>query len=384
MFSRAENDNEPIGSAIDPAEFVCDIVKSRTIYLTDIVCDAGSGIITAVANRPAGTASTQRTYIDCSVCVDLKTGKLSNLPSDARAKYNARQAAEEKNSSMLGKYQVAIDEEQEETLTIKTSSSSVVDVLKRSDFGGIMELSWNPKRDILLISVSGAYKGKPSLLVYNPENKERRIVSKDPVGQARWSPDGRLVVCIKPLSREEGKELGYNGTGRGSVIVFDANNGYKQTAAQAKLVSGIVFSKSGERLAFTKLVKDKYGDYASHSLVVLDIDSGKTRTILTNYREPKFIWSGDEYLLVSTCDKYAAPSLSLVTVSNGKIEHLSSDREAAVLQPLAYLQKYNTAVYRTFENANMDGICDLWLAKQGGEPVKLIPDNVEDARHAQR
>lgn len=373
------NNNQAIGSPIDPAEFARKAEKSYSLNLTNIDYDSGFGIITDTMVENASRWS----YRDCSVRVNLATGELSGLSEDFVKKHNAKKSAKNTHPSYSGKF-VLENIEESENITVKTKGGSTVDTLRKSDFGDSMDIAWRPKSESFSIAVSGALKGKPSLIIYYPDKKERYTVSKNPVEWVTWSPDGRFIAGIRPMSPKNKKLFGYKSIARGSLIIFDAENSYKKIVSPAKSAGSLKFSESGSKLAYTELVKDEYGDYAKYSLVVLDIQSGKTQTILSNYREPNFIWSEDDALLVSACDKYAVPSISLVTIRDGKITPIASDCEAAILEPLAYLPKQKTAVYRTCENASGDGTYDLRLVKQGGRLLKLIPGKAEGSNHEQR
>jgi len=138
-------------------------------------------------------------------------------------------------------------------------------------------------------------------------------------------------------------------------------------------VTSLAFSPDNRLIAVLELVKDEYGDIRNKKLAVLSMSSRKAKTLAVGRRKPAFAWAGNTSLAVTRYDKYAVPTLSLITV-DGRVTKLVSNRSVARLIPLGFVGKSDFVVYKSDSSAmSGDGEQVLWKVRPGSPPIRLFP-----------
>lgn len=204
------------------------------------------------------------------------------------------------------------------------------------------------------------------------DRKGRKLGRISPVIDAQWSPDSRYIACIMSGGRKPKDMPGYMQSRVGRIHVYTPQK-VTRVLSVAKLGYQVEFSPDGRRIAFIEIIKDEYGDHDLYALKVADIASRRVTLITTNRREPKFVWAGRGALAVSTYDKYAVPSVSLVDVATRKWIRLATDRRFAGFEPLASMPSKRLVAYKASWDVTGEQPEELWAARPGSAPVKLFP-----------
>ena len=219
---------------------------------------------------------------------------------------------------------------------------------------------------------SRAVGSESELYVFGVRNPRFRLAARGPISLPQFSPDGRYISCIATGGKKPADMTVNAQFQMGTLRVYAFSN-LKQLLPSPNLVTEAKFSPDGNRLAFIELVKDEYGDFADYSLKVANIKSGAVNCVTVNRREPKYMWAGNGRLAVATCDKFAAPSVSLVDLITGKSTRLATNREFAGFEPLAYVPSKSIIVYKAATSVSGEKPEELWAAGPGSVALRLFP-----------
>lgn len=353
------------GKPIDPVKFA-KYANGYYLELTSIDQATGTGILTSdiTSNEIAGLFS---------VRVDLATGKLSVIPPAKSEKKNTYNPNVLRSPS--GKYELCYYEKPERWVAVKDANGKRIDKLFESEFAGFNSMQWNARGDCF--SFTGGMEcgdeQKSGLYVYLLKERRHRQVAKGTIYKSFWSSDGRYLAYISP--RKETSKISANRALRncGQLSVLDSNNSFKRVTRVGAMVSEAQSSPDGSRMGFIEVLKDEYGDYAMHAVKVLDIESGWVRTLVTLRREPKFIWAGNDSLVVSTTDKFGVPSISLLNVMDSSRTRLVTDRHYASMEPVGYALRCGTVVYTANTSSAEQTPSEFWAVSPGRAPVRLFP-----------
>lgn len=318
------------------------ITKPYEMRLSDVDFNSGSAVLDI---HPYGGS-------EGYVGINLLTGKLFYCKPQPPAPDDLTL------SSPSGRLRIRVFEEG--GFAIETSAGKRIKTLKGRGSERVYALDWTPDESGVIYDLSD---GKDGLYLYEIKARRSKLLVRGHADSPEFSPDNRLMAFN--LKKSVLDKFGV-------LTVLDGKS-YKRIWSVGTHVNGFTFSPDGRHVAFTELVKDEFGDLASTALKVLDIETGRTTTLLTNRRKLIYVWAGDDALLATVKDKYAVPSLVLATLT-GKTTVLTTDRNAGFLRPFAYLPSRKRAIYKTAKSIYENEVPEeLWAVEPGHAPVRLFP-----------
>ena len=254
--------------------------------------------------------------------------------------------------------------------TIETSAGKRIKTLKGRGSELVYPLEWTPDESGVIYDLSDTDSdAKDGLYDYEINDRRSKLLVHGHAESFQYSPDNRRIAFN--LKKSVLDKFGI-------LTVMDGKS-YRRIRSVGTHVNGFTFSPDSRHIAFTELAKDEYGDYASTALMVLDVGTGCTTTLLTNRRKLIYVWAGNDSLLVSVKDKYSIPSLVLAAVS-GKTTVLTTNPKAGFIQPFAYLPATKRSVYKISKSIyEYEAPEELWAVEPGHAPVRLFP--VKGAGH---
>ena len=309
-----------------------------------------------------------------SVSIDLITGELSAI-----RRKPAPSADDANLTSPSRRFVLTYTEGPPRQLLIRGKNGGRPLKLTERDIPNFSYVQWCPKKDVF--SVVGDIKGtdgESGLYLYSLEERKFRLLVRGVTGEPQWSSDGRYLICVRRSSAA--KKMGTRVSGLlGVVVVLDADRGFKTVLTTGELAGTIFLSPSNTRMAFVDRVKDEYGDLDNRALRVADLRTGRVQDIAVNRRKMYYMWVGDDALAVTTYDKYAVPTLSLIPATGGSGTRLVTAPSFARVEPAAYLPGRKRAVY-TATAASSKTLTELWAVEPGRNPVRLFPKNARSQR----
>jgi Tol biopolymer transport system component len=317
------------------------------------------------------TISTKK-WSSRSVGINLRTGELSTF----KRRRGAPSADENTLPSPSGRL-IAHDKTSEGGgLIIKTAKGRKVAEVGVRHLNHALNVAWAPDESGLTYEVFDEYGEKRSgLYFYSLKTRASRLLVQSRVVQTKWSPNRRFVAFTQVRTAAKGMpESIRNRTG--TLVILDGKASFKKVFTVGKLVKECWFSPDGGRIAFIELTKDEYGDYDNTALRVLDLRTGKSLDLATNRREFQVLWAGEGLLAMVAHDKYAVPSLALVSAVSGNRRVLAVHREFGYITPLAFLPDPQRVVYTAADRSPYEGPVELWAAEPGRKPARLFPKKV--------
>jgi len=328
----------------------------------------------------AGTAILNYSYPasemsrSASISINLVTGELSAL-----RRKPAPSAEDADQTSPSRRFVLTYSEGPPRQILIREAKGGRPLKLTERDIPNFSYVEWCPKKDVF--SVVGDIKGtdgESGLYLYSMEERKFRLLVRDVTGGPEWSSDGRYLICIcrSPAAKKMGTRVSDL---LGIIVVLDADRGFKTVLTTGELAGTIFLSPSNARIAFVDRVRDEYGDLDNRALRVADLRTGRVQNIAVNRRKMYYMWVGDDALAVTTFDKYAVPTLSLIPATGGPAMKLVTTPQFARIDAAAYLPSRRRAVYTTTA-ASSESPTELWAVEPGRNPVRLFPKNVRSQR----
>ena len=238
----------------------------------------------------------------------------------------------------------------------------------------LSDAAWSPAGDWLAFNSGAKDVTGGAANVYLPAENRLTCLARNVVRGPAWSPDGRYLTLLQytPALR--------NLTGRvpsdsGKLTVLDARRDFR-AVLNSDIVTVFLFSPDGAKVAYTERVKD--GDaYQRYALRVADLATGRIRDISIGSRRPRYAWAWGDTLAVTTFDKYAVPTLSLVDTQTGRAAKLVTDREANLLVAGHFVPSGKLVAYTVSRTRDeMESPQELWTVIPGRTPVRVFPRNV--------
>jgi dipeptidyl aminopeptidase/acylaminoacyl peptidase len=253
---------------------------------------------------------------------------------------------------------------------IETSAGKQIKTLKGRGSELVYPLEWTPDESGVIYDLSDTDSdAKDGLYDYEINDRRSKLLVHGHAESFQYSPDNRRIAFN--LKKSVLDKFGI-------LTVMDGKS-YRRIRSVGTHVNGFTFSPDSKDIAFTELAKDEFGDFSSTSLRVLDIETGRTTTLLTNRRKPIYVWAGDDALLVTMKDKYSVPSLTLVSVSGGRTI-LTTSPNSGFMRPYAYLPGRKRAIYKITQSIyEQEAPEELWAVEPGHAPIRLFP--VKGAGH---
>ena len=258
---------------------------------------------------------------------------------------------------------------------LEDSKGKELDVLSGSGIPDLSDVVWSPTEENFAFAadVADDKDDGRGLYAYSIKERKRRLIVSGSTLAPEWSADGRFLICLKTSTPASEKLRDAVRRNHGTIIVLHAHSGFKPVLTAGKLAGYPTPSPTGTKIAFMELLQDEYGDFDNHSLQVTDIATGRIQKLLTNRREPLYIWAGDNTVAATTYDKYAVPTLSLVSLPDGTERQLVTARDFAGLEPLAYLSEQTRIIYKAAERLSDIEAEELWAVEAGRQPLRLFP-----------
>lgn len=352
---------------VSPAQ-AARVQQVQHIYLSDVDSKAG----TAILNYDHLVGGSSRA---ASVSINLVTGELSAI----RRKPDSS-AEDDDSTSPSGRFFLEFAEGPPANILIKDKKGGKALKLSERDIPDFMDVEWCPRKDVL--SMKGDIKGtdnESGLYLYFVEDRKLRLIVRGLTGHSWWSSDGRYLICLRqsPAAKKMARRT-YDLLG--TIVVLDADRGFKTVLSAGELADTVFLSPSNTRLAFIDRVKDEYGDLDNRALRVADLRTGRVNNVAVNRRKISYMWVGDDALAVTTYDKHAVPTLNLIPATGGSSTRLVTTPEFAFIQPAAYLPNRKLAVYVATTLTSDDKPYELWAVQSGRKPVRLFPKNVRAQR----
>ena len=335
----------------------------------DTVMSIGLSDVDRKTGAAALTISTKK-WSSRSVGINLRTGELSTF----KRRRGAPSADENTLPSPSGRL-IAYDRTSEGGgLIIKTAKGRRIAELGLRRLNHALNVAWAPDESGLTYEVfDNDREERSGLYLYSLKMHASKLIVAGDIGETSWSPDGRFLAC-KQVDTSASKRLPESTRYRtGTLMILDPKRGFKQAFSVGKLVKDFWFSPKGSRVAFIELTRDEFGDYDNTTLRVLDLRTGKSLDLATNRREFQVLWAGEGLLAIVAHDKYAVPSLALVSAVSGNRRVLAVHREFGYITPLAFLPDPQRVVYTAADRSPYEGPVELWAAEPGRKPMRLFP-----------
>lgn len=256
-------------------------------------------------------------------------------------------------------------------VALESSEGKVITELKGPVFGRASTIQWAQSDAHILYDISTSNETsdvKAGLYLYTIDDGKSRLLVEGEIMQISWSPDKRLMCCLQ--APDDSRDLAGTLRNRfGKLHVFDASQDFALVCAGGDLIGEYKPSPNCRRIAFRERVKDESGDYSNRSLGFIDLKSGEIKRLAVNRRDFGFEWAGDDHLALLSYDKYAAPSLSLISL-DGDTRLLARPASSGT-RIQACLPDRQRVFFSTWTHE--EGPYELWAVEPGSKPVRLFP-----------
>lgn len=235
----------------------------------------------------------------------------------------------------------------------------------------IIDLKWDDAGcDCLVITDPPSDKSIGILYDFSVKTRKLRRITYGVSGN--WKIGRRYVSVPIQNDLSARGELISGIAGCSKLLILDPAGHFSTTTQIGPLIMSNDFSPDGGKIAYIERMKDEYGDLELYVLKVMDISRHKVRTIAQGRRDPEFVWQSDKSLAVTTYDRYAVPTLSLMTL-DGYVTKLLTARQYSKITPVGTPKVAGSVVYQSFtarqEADYREG--DLWSVRPGGKPVLI-------------
>jgi len=346
------------------------VSQVRYITLSEFKPDSGTAVISFCYEGIFGSRS---------VRMNLLTGEI--LPSAPQPKGGAPPGVpvpddQTKVASPSGRLVLYDEISEGRGIVIRTAKGRLLGKLSGRQLQGMAEIAPAPDDAhlIYVVADSEESRGKEvGFYLYSIKSGKSTLLVRGPTRGPVRSPDGRFLALIRVQTRVSKGLPEFTRNQAGTLVVLDGKRGFKKVFSGGKLVKSLQFSPAGRRIAVLEIARDEYGSHDNTSLRALDIESGRVATLVTGRRAPDLLWAGEGALAVTTYNKFAVPTLSLVDSASLKATHLTTNPELSYIKPLAYIPTGRRVAYVASRHIPEEGPEELWAVEPGGRPMRLIP-----------